>query len=83
VGLARPNAIELRLESGLGGKNLQLKKGSTPASGVVSRASRLTQAFEIVQPFGACHAANVRREARRTAAGAAALPKKPTAWFSP
>jgi hypothetical protein len=42
----------------------------------VSRASRLTQALETGPPLGDCHAANVRREAHRTAAEAAALPKK-------
>jgi hypothetical protein len=42
----------------------------------VSRASRLTQALETGPRFRNCHAANVRREAHRTAAGAAALPKK-------
>jgi hypothetical protein len=45
----------------------------------VSRASRLTQALEIDPPFGDCHATDVRREAHRTAAEAAALPKKATA----
>jgi hypothetical protein len=47
----------------------------------VSRASRLTQALETDPPFGDCHAADVRREAHRTAAEAAALPKNATAPF--
>jgi hypothetical protein len=49
----------------------------------VSRASRLTQALETGPPFGDCHAADVRREAHRTAAEAAALPQKATASLQP
>jgi hypothetical protein len=48
--------------------------GSAPASGAVSRASRLIQAFETGPRFGDCHAADVRREAYRTAPEAGALP---------
>jgi hypothetical protein len=49
---------------------------SAPASGAVSRASRLTQVLEIDPPFGDCHAADVRREAHRTTPGAGVLPRK-------
>jgi len=37
--------------------------GTAPASGAVSRASRLTQALEIDLPFGNGRTPNVRREA--------------------
>jgi len=55
---------------------MQLEMGSAPAPGAVSRALRLTQALELVSPFGDAHATHVRREAHRTAAEAAALPNK-------
>jgi hypothetical protein len=52
-----------------------LEMGSAPASGAVSRASRLTQRLEFRPPLNDFARLSVRREARRTAAGAAALPR--------
>ena len=52
---------------------LQLEKGTTPASGVVRRASRLTVALENIPLCSVFSRLSIRREARRIAAGAAAL----------
>jgi hypothetical protein len=48
---------------------MSLVLGSAPASGAVSRASRLTFAGEVNPRLVPSHAAFVRRETRRTAAG--------------
>ena len=55
-------------------QTMQMKKGSAPASGAVSRASRLTQALEMHSRFGLPARVFVRPGAVRTAAEAAALP---------
>jgi len=52
----------------------QLRMGTAPAPGAVCRASRLTQALEFDLMPGQSACLSVRREARRTAAEAAALP---------
>ncbi len=57
------------------------EKRSAPASGAVSRASRLARARETIPPFRVLPHARFRREARRTAAEVAALPKKATGSF--
>jgi pimeloyl-ACP methyl ester carboxylesterase len=60
---------------------MQLGLGSAPASGALSRASRLNLTVEIDSPFSAFQAAEVRREAHRTAPEAGALPDNSTAWL--
>ena len=63
------------------GRNDAVEKGSVPASGAVSRASRVTQGREIDSAFSVSARFLVRPEAGRTAAGAAALPEEATALF--
>jgi hypothetical protein len=60
---------------------MQLDYGSAPASGAVSRASRLTAGARNGLTVWCVRTLLVRCEARRTAAGAAALPEKSTASF--
>jgi hypothetical protein len=70
-----PTSSNQQLDSVLS-RNDADEKGSAPASGAVSRASRLTRARDTRPPFCILPHARVRCEAHRTAAGAAALPKK-------
>ena len=64
-------------------QNNSIEKGSAPAPGAVRRASRLWVALEMDSPFSVSARLFVRPEAGRTAAEAAALPKKSTASFRP
>ena len=58
----------------LSGGTMPLKWGSRPHRALRDAPSRPALVRTVFEPFGALQRVRVRREARRTAAGAAALP---------